>query len=473
MKKNYLKLMAYMFAAIVCGGFVSCGDDGKDSSNSSETPINPVEPSQDNAMTPVEQKEYLEKVALEFMDLMPASDFQDISDLGKYISKNYVQDYDWSKVEGWAKDVFEASREALGTQTMESETEKWGNYTYKYNYIYTNYKALLLASNFKGHFIASNGQWVQESANDLQFIFADKRGQQCIVKLETGGNVKNVYVLNIDTWQNSDNSSNGYTYTYDRYYDRTQCIIGVPERINVTLTQGGSQVINTIVKIDLGNIVGEEFDISKNSLTVSALVELNNGYKFDISKVAYNGNVNASVSFAMKKNDTALVSMGASGEVNGLPSVNVNAYSSKNFNSKDYDLDNVNGKNTFVKLDIMGKIQIQGTLVDVRKYLDYLNEAEDNNMDEKTYKSYINLANSLADINLFYDGKNVKQAALKLEPFANQSWSGSTRWEAEPVICFFDGSSYSTFEAFFNEKDFKKVVDTFKTLTDKYADLID
>lgn len=121
----------------------------------------------------------------------------------------------------------------------------------------------------------------------------------------------------------------------------------------------------------------------------------------------------------------------------------------------------------------MGKIQIQGTLVDVRKYLDYLNEAEDNNMDEKTYKSYINLANSLADINLFYDGKNVKQAALKLEPFANQSWSGSTRWEAEPVICFFDGSSYSTFEAFFNEKDFKKVVDTFKTLTDKYADLID
>ncbi len=40
-------------------------------------------------------------------------------------------------------------------------------------------------------------------------------------------------------------------------------------------------------------------------------------------------------------------------------------------------------------------------------------------------------------------------------------------------MCFFDGSSYSTFEAFFNEEDFKKVIDTFKALADNYANLID
>ena len=83
------------------------------------------------------------------------------------------------------------------------------------------------------------------------------------------------------------------------------------------------------------------------------------------------------------------------------------------------------------------------------------------------------MANSLADVNLFYDGKNVKQATIKLEPFAEEKWNGSTFWETEPLIYFNDGSSYSTFKAFFNEKDFKKVIDTFKNLANKYADLVD
>ena len=473
MKKNSLKWMAVLFAAIVSVGFVSCGDDDKDDSSNPETPIEPVEPTNDNAMSPADQKEYLEKVALEFMDMMPSSDFRDIVELGKYIGETYGDDYDWDNVGDWAEDAFESAREALGTKTTESETEKWGSYTYKYNYIYTNYKALLLASNFTGHFTARNGRWVYEKANDLQFIFTDKRSQQCVVKLETSGSIKKVYAFNIDDRKDRDYDSNGYTYTSNVYYDRTQCTIGVPERIVVTLTQGGSQVVKTTVNIDLGSINGEEFDISKNSVNVSVLTELNNGYKFDVSKVAYTANTNASVSFVMSKNGTSLVTMGASADVNDIPSVNVSAFSSKSFDEDDYNFDKVNGKNAYVKLDILGKVQIQGKLSDIRKFADYLEDASDNDRDEKNFKSYINQANALADVNLFYDGKNVKQAAIKLEPFAEESWNGRTYWEVEPVIYFYDGSSYSTFEAFFNEKDFKKTIDTFKTLANKYADLVD
>ena len=473
MKKNSLKWMAVLFAAVVSVGFVSCGDDDKDDPSNPETPIEPVEPSKDNAMSPADQKEYLETVALEFMDMTPASDFRDIVELGKYIGETYGDDYDWDNVGDWAEDAFDAAREALGTKTTESETEKWGSYTYKYNYIYTNYKALLMASNFTGHFTARNGRWVLEKANDLQFIFTDKRSQQCVLKVETSGSVKKVYAFNIDDWKNYDYDSNGYTYTSNEYYDRTQCTIGVPERIVVTLTQGGNQVVKTTVNIDLGSINGEEFDISKNSVNVSVLTELNNGYKFDVSKVAYTANTNASVSFVMSKNGTSLVTMGASADVNDIPSVNVSAFSSESFDEDNYDFDKVNGKNAYVKLDILGKVQIQGTLTDVRKFADYLEDASDNDRDEKNFKSYINQANALADVNLFYDGKNVKQAAIKLEPFADESWNGRTYWEVEPVIYFYDGSSYSTFEAFFNEKDFKKTIDTFKTLANKYADLVD
>lgn len=473
MKKNYLKLMAVLFTAIMSVGFVSCGSDDKDDPSDPETPITPVEPTADNAMTSAEQKEYLETVALEFMDMMPSSDFREIAELGKFIGDNYGDDYDWDSVEDWAEDAFDAAREALGTKTTESETEKWGSYTYKYNYIYTNYKALLMASNFTGHFTARNGRWVLEKASDLQFIFTDKRGQQCVLKLETSGSVKKVYAFNIDDWKDYDWDSNGYTYTSNEYYDRTQCTIGVPEKVVVTLTQAGSQVVKTTVKIDLGSISGEEFDISKNSITVSALTELNNGYKIDVSKVAYTANTNASFAFTMSKNGTSLVTMGASADVNDIPSVNVSAFSSESFDEDDYDFDKANGKNAYVKLDILGKVQIQGTLTDIRKFADYLEEADDNDREEKTYKSYINQANALADVNLFYDGKNVKQATVKLEPFADESWNGRTYWEVEPVLYFYDGSSYSTFEAFFNEKDFKKVIDTFKTLANKYADLVD
>ena len=473
MKKNYLRLMAVLFAAMVSVGFVSCGDDDDDDSVNPETPIEPVEPTPDNAMSPADQKDYLETVALEFMDMMPSLDFRDIVELGKYIGENYGDDYDWDNVGDWAEDAWNAAREALGTKTTESETERWGNYTYKYNYIYTNYTALLMASNFTGHFTARNGRWVLEKANDLQFTFADKRGQQCVLKLETGGSVKKVYAFNIDDWKDYEWDSNGYTYTSNEYYDRTQCTIGVPERITVTLTQGGSQVVKTTVKIDLGSISGEEFDVSKNSLTVSALTELNNGYKFDVSKVAYTANSSASVSFMMSKNGTTLISMGAAADVNNIPSVNVSAFSSESFDEDDYDFDRVNAKNAYVKLDILGKVQIQGTLSDVRKFADYLEEADDNYTEERTYKSYINQANAIADVNLFYDGKNVKQAAVKLEPFIEESWGGRTYWEAEPVLYFYDGSSYSTFEAFFNEKDFKKTIDTFKKLANKYADLVD
>lgn len=429
-------------------------------------------------MSQIEQKEYLEKVALEFMGITQADDFKDLVDLGEYISETYIDNYDWNNVEDWANDAFESTREALGTKTKDTETTNWIGwdgkyYTYIDNYIYTNYKSLLLASNFTGHFTANNGRWLQDKADDLQFIFTDKQGQQCVVKLTTSGSVKKVYMLNVDDWQRYDYESNGNTSTYNEYYDRTQLTIGVPEKVEVLLTQGGKQVVKSTLSIDLGSIDGEEFDISRSNLSISATVELNNGYKIETARMAYSGNTSTAASFILSKNNTHLVSMGVSADVVNLPSVNISAFSSDSFDEEDYNFDDANAKKAFVKLDILGKVQIQGTLSDVRKFADYLDAAAENDNNEKNYKSYINQANALMDVNLFYDGKGVKQAATKLEPFAEESWNGRTYWESEPVIFFYDGTSYSTFEAFFNERDFKKTIDTFEKLIDNYAELAD
>lgn len=472
--RHFFKPFMFALAFACTFSFVSCGDDNELPEPNNPTPVEPVTPSEKEAMSPEAQKQYLDKVAMDFMAQMPASDFEEIASLGKWIADTYVDDYDWDNVEDWAEDVFDAARQALGTETTNTKTYQDGRYTEQYNYIFTNYSALLTASNFIGHFTAKNGQWELTPANDLQFIFPDKAGRQCIVKLETSGKEKKVHAFNIDDTQNSEySSSDDYTYIRTRYYDRTQYTVAVPEKIVVTLTQGGSQVVKTTVNIDLNSLTGEEFDISKNNITVSTTTELNNGYKIVVNQVAYTANSKASGSCVMSKNGTNLVTVAFSGDISGIPSCNVAAFSCDDFDEDDYDWESANGKNAFVKVDVMGKLQIQGTISDVHKYVDYLDDADHNDTEESKFKSYINQANSLTNVFLFYDGSATKQAEAKLEPFIDETWNGKTYWKAEPIMCFFDGSSYSTFEAFFNEEDFKKVIDTFKALANNYANLID
>jgi hypothetical protein len=121
----------------------------------------------------------------------------------------------------------------------------------------------------------------------------------------------------------------------------------------------------------------------------------------------------------------------------------------------------------------LGKVQVQGTCSDVKKFAEYIKKADDAEYEESNFKSYINQANGLMDLNVFYDNNAVKQATIKLEPFQKTKYDGRVKWTSEPVMVFYDGSSYSTFSAFFNESDFKAVVDDFKKLLEKYKDLVD
>ena len=466
--KKLVSLLLIGSVFSLSSALVSCGgdDDSVDSPIVNPDPIVPEEPSKNEAMTPLEQKEYLDVIARGFMDKTPASDFNEISKLCNHISNTYTDNYDWDEVGDWGSEIFESLKESLGTTDKEQEKDSWG----EYNYIYTNYKAVVMASNFKGHFKAIGNKWELSKADDLQFIFSDQHGKECVLKLVTSGNVKKVFIGNIDEWVDYNYDYSNDYYISNDYYDRTQLTVGVPENIVVTLTQGGSQVVKVTVKLNIGDLSNDKFDLSKNQLTASTLVELNNGYKFNVSQVAYNGNNKTSVSFDMSKNGESLASVAFSSDISGIPSCNIDAMVSGNIDEEDFN--NSNMKNVYVKLDIMGKLQIQGTLSDVRKFTDYINEADDNDDDEKTFKSYVNQANSLANVNLFYDGKSTKQATVTLEAFEEESWNGMKYWYMEPMLNFYDGSSYSTFDAFFNDKDFKSVIDAFEKLADNYASLI-
>lgn len=475
---NKFALMMMIFSGLVM--FSACsdsngsegGDDGgNDGGQNTDLPMNSEQ-----------QKEYIETVANELMGEMPASDFEGISqfceDFGG-IAGGDVDDWIDDAVNGDRDDevdapVVKSIKAAAGmaksgknhTDINEYPNGEGGMNTYIHNYIYTDYKAFIAASTFTGHFTAVNGRWVKDagSAGDLQFSFKDRAGRDCVMRLETAGNTKNVHLFAEEDHNYSDydyvQNGNGTTTTYTYYYDNTEYTVAVPERITLTLTQGGSTVMRTEVNVSISELAGEEFNLSRDNVSFTAVTDLSNGYKANVSQAAYTANSKVAANAELSKNGKSLMTFAVASDISGIPSLNISALGDIDLD----DLGNATGKNAIAKVDILGKIQIQGTLSDIHQLIDYLNKAEDNDENESLYKSYLNQANSLMNIGVYYNNSQTRQASLRLEPFYHEHIYGYGHgcWENEPVIVFSDGTSYSTFDAFFDEDSFKSVIDGLK-----------
>ena len=488
-----LSLLAFSYSSVSCGG----GADDEVTPPATNNPSNPGSGSgggsnngsgdgddsgnggsdnnggnngdtSDQPLSQIQQKEKLDNVACDLLKEIPSTDFQNLKyeledlDLGYY-----AEEYDWEAIEEWASNSFEDCCESLG-QTVEREYYDYGyGYGYTVDYIYDDYKAILLASNFTGKFTARNGRWVRSSANNLQFEIPS---ENCVLTLETSGNVKRVYAFNLEDWEDYDYDYN--TGVAKEYYDRVKCTIGVPEKIVVSLKVDNVVLIKTTININLANITSERFDIAKSSITASVTTELSNGYKFNFSELKYSGNNNLGLSASISKNNKTLISTSLSSKIENIPSYNADAFTDDDFDTDDFD--NANGKDVFVKFDVLGQLQLQGKIVNIRKFANYLSSADENDDNESQFKSYINQANDLMNVNLYFNNTSVKQASVKLEAFQDyDGWSGNKYWEAEPVIVFQDGSSYSTFEAFFDEGDFNNAIKAFEKWIDRYEDMLD
>lgn len=459
--------------------FTSCsGYDDVEIPNQGSVEDNvPVEPNAGKAMSPTEQKQKLEEIALEFMNALPSSDFEGINNDLSTIYNKYGKEYDWENVDNWAENCWEASYHALGT-TTETEVYDWGAGKDVVNYIFDNYKSILLASNFVGHFTANNNVWTYSKANDLQFIMPD---EGYVVKLTTSGVVKKVYAFNLDDWKYYDHDKN-YTdeypeYVYNEYYDRYQCTIGVPENIVLVFEKGNETVIKTTIKIDLSGITNEQFDIANSNLSATVVTELNNGYKIEVKDCSYAANSKASYVQTITKNGEALLSYAIAGDAYGLPSFNFDEFTTQVGVDGD-KFENANVTDAYIKVDVLGKLQVQGKVSDVRRFCEILDDASNYEEDAISYKSLINDANSYLDVFLFYDKSYVKQAYVNLAVFLEEEnyWGYGESykyWTAQPVLCFYDGSSYTSFEVFFNMDDFEKVVDRYEDLMQDYETMIE
>ena len=468
MKAKYL---LYAMALVVLPSMmVSCGDDGADiDDNPTEKPgDNPSKPDLEPAneeWAPEKQQQYLEDVALEMNRKVRVDDFRNYVDLANYVNERYIEDSEWDNVENWAEDILD--RLMGDIVNIKTEDDGWRKY------IYNCYKSTILASNFNGQWTARNGKWNYANANDLQFIFNNQKGEQCVLKLATSGKVAKVHLFDVDDWTRDEWDER--TNTPTEYYDRTQYTIGVPEKIEVTLTENGTTLISNTIDIDLASLSGEEFDLSKSRFSFASTTRFNNGYTIKTENVKYSA-TSASAKATVQKNNETLVTVTFSSDLKNIPAKTLTDWYDMDDDEIEDALTNSNAQSGIFALDFLGKVQVKGTIKDLHGLIDDMDDADDNQENEAAYKRAIGRANTRYEAFVYYNGGNFKQAWLSLEPFKDYEWStgGQTyvEWGAEPIINFANGASYS-FEEYFTEDAFKDLIDAFEDQEDTAEDMWD
>ena len=450
MKKFLVYLMALVFPASM---FVSCNDDPVNNPNDPQNPSNPDSLVVAPVSTPEEQKKVLEQTAIAVMDEVAASNFENVADLAEYLVEEYSEDnYDYSNIEEWAEECYDALARTFIKTEVEEDYYDDGEWSWGWMYIYNHYKVVCAASNFTGKFEAvkdTMGMWQYTEADDLSFHVQDAQGKPCVLRLSTSGQTKLVHLFGEYDWVD-DSYGNDVDTTY---YDVNDWYVHIPEVLDITLTQDGDKLAKVSYKVDLSSIEGDEFDLSKDKLNMTAAIEFN-GYSLVVDNCKYAPKNGTAVAANFKKGNKSLISLEASADI-------------------DVTNDAFNGsKNNRIAIDVMGVVQLKG-VVDSDVY-DLLEAYEDAIYADSVadFRNHLDRINELVNLNLYYYNSSTPAAKFELRLFESEDVDYEEYWYIEPVIVFNDETSYALGE-YFNEEDFEKLLNAIEKLVNDYDDLIE
>ena len=234
----------------------------------------------------------------------------------------------------------------------------------------------------------------------------------------------------------------------------------------MALTENGAKVAEWNIDVNLKDIKDSEFDLAKSSLSAKTTLALDNGYSIKFEDFTYNSKKFASQA-AMIKNGEKLLEATVSADILNMAHVTLPDFINLYDETEDAFESAETTAGAGLAIDVLGKVQLKGTIDDIRSLIADTETADDDDKDETKYKSDIEKVNGHLDINLYYKGGNKKQATFLFQPIEYDYG----RWMPEPAITFPDGSIYSM-ESYFNKDDFKALIDTAKKLRDDFYDLM-
>lgn len=362
-------------------------------------------------LTPDEQKNKLEVTAQTLMDEMPAEDFDEFSDLASFLNDTYFSktDFDFSE--------FGNRYEELYNDFLTEDIN--GAYL------------TLVLSQCTGEFSFGDNSITYKDSEKLSLSITDDNGDNWVTELQTSGKTNTI-------------ANNDFNVT-----------LKIPEQIGVVVTKNGKTVVSVTVTYDLD--LSSNINPSKDKAEITEKVIIKDYEIYHNSK--FNARTgNASVSATVTKNGKNLLNYSATGEVS-LSGGNIDEAEFKTVS------------NAKISADILGSVQIQGTLDDYLEIMKILDEPGI----VGSYEAAIKKANSMMDVSVRYDGTSTVQAKIELEYQYHREVDGQYEYEHYsiiPVIVFNDGSRYNV-EDYFSEDRFSDLIDMFGNFLEMYKNLIE
>ena len=427
---NYNSRIRQLADIQISDGSVSCKiDNVAVTMTTTSSPINDI----------TTDKEFLENTGKEFVGLFTANQAAPYTSI-----INAIKDTNTKEVDDDIEEIIDGLASHTGTNP-------------------DVYKYAIKAATFNGRYVLEDGVWKKYVGNSLRAEFQDDKGRQCVLTVTTSGDTKKVIVYEEEDydWEYNYNTDN-----YEKYLDKRNIYEAeLPSHIECILTQGGSQLVNIVVNLDLSKLTaGQKVNLSRNSLSFDCTANFVGVAKIT-TKANYVAQGTSSVNFVVEKNGSQILKAEASSESNlsGAPE-----------EIDDDQLKNVSNTNLY--LDILGKVQIKGTCSNISSLIDALDEANDydNRYNKQVVEQYVRQINNLLRADVYYNGNlNIVRANLLF----NVDYEESYRWDNNTYIQtykyfpatsikFADGSSYFMTN-YFTEDAFKSLVDMFNDLTDK------
>lgn len=406
-------------------------------------------------LTPEESKERLSQIGKDFLNAIPKSDFDELDPLARHIKDSYCGDYQVEDLEDWAEECLHA----LTATALPTQFDDYATYQYT--------RRIYELSQFRAHLTYNEvaRKWEVEDASDLQATCKDQNGQTVVAKLTTSGNTKRVYIGEIE-------KAREWNYNLYQYiYEMDQAYAEIPAKITVTLTRGNQTLVNVTLDTDLSSITGENFDLSKDAATVSLKAQFA-GYDIQCNRMKAQANAEngAVVNFLINKNGQKLLSAEVTATVK-FPTSGLVWSENTDLDIFEEQLEQFGGKVTLCKLDVMGKLQVTAACTDAREIYNQFETAGNNRGSQATVQECAQKINNCFTAQFFYDGNGVSQGRMEIEAAPN---SKGTKYNLEPAIVFPDGSRYNMInESYFNEDNFKSLVDLCDKLSESYEKLIE
>lgn len=431
----------------ITGNKVECMIDGT-----------PVEMTVSYTSDVTDDKEFLEATGKEFVGLFNKNQFKSYSSIYHALKDSKMGD-----VDDELGDIIDNLKELV-----------YNTPTYKM------YKITYYAAAFKGKYKlnSSNNTWYKTSYDGHRIEFKDKDGRDCVLEAKTSGEEKNVYLFDDETTRWEYDYSNYPNISSTSYKKKESYYAKLPEHIECTLTQGGTQLIKAIVDVDLSGVVeNQKFNPSRNSVSMKYTLNLRDLVNIS-AYTNYVAQGTSKAGYTVTKNGRTIMTAAASANT-ALTSTSIEDFDED-------DKDNLNAAS--INIDILGKIQLKG---DSRSASNVI-KAFDQKSDSYNYESMKKKAdkiNGAMSVKMYYNGTSDARAFLNFavdskevevverynvieHNYDDWSWNEyvpvyttKTKYDLTSAINFSDGTSYFV-EKYFTEDAFKSLVDMFNGIYD-------